>query len=82
MINVAGADPMMIVELSVMLAVICLPFTYLPILLAAGDRSLMGDYVNTVTFNIVAWVTAIAMITLTLVLTYTALFQQSVPSPP
>jgi Mn2+/Fe2+ NRAMP family transporter len=35
----------------------------------------MGEYVNTLTFNIVAWVTAIAMIALTLVLTYTALFQ-------
>jgi uncharacterized repeat protein (TIGR03803 family) len=37
---------------------------------------------GTLTFNIVAWVTAIAMIALTLVLTYTALFQQSVPPPP
>jgi Mn2+/Fe2+ NRAMP family transporter len=39
----------------------------------------MGEYVNTVTFNVVAWVTAIAMIILTLVLTYTAIFQ---PGPP
>jgi Mn2+/Fe2+ NRAMP family transporter len=52
------------------------------ILLLVNRRDLMGDYVNTVTFNIVAWVTAIAMIALTLVLTYTALFQQSVPPPP
>ncbi len=41
----------------------------------------MGEYVNTLTFNIVAWVTAIAMIVLTLVLTYTSLFQQSLPPP-
>jgi Mn2+/Fe2+ NRAMP family transporter len=41
----------------------------------------MGEYVNTMTFNIVAWVTAIAMIALTLILTYTALFQQSAPPP-
>jgi len=52
------------------------------ILLLVNRRDLMGEYVNTVTFNIVAWATAIAMIALTLVLTYTALFQQSVPLPP
>jgi Mn2+/Fe2+ NRAMP family transporter len=34
----------------------------------------MGDYVNSVTFNIVAWVTAIAMIVLTLFLVYASLF--------
>jgi Mn2+/Fe2+ NRAMP family transporter len=51
------------------------------ILLLVNRRDLMGEYVNTVTFNIVAWVTAIAMIGLTLVLTYTALFQQSAPPP-
>jgi manganese transport protein len=45
-INVVGADPMMLVELSVMLAVVCLPFTYLPIMLAAGDRKVMGDQAN------------------------------------
>jgi Mn2+/Fe2+ NRAMP family transporter len=42
-------------------------------------RDLMGEYVNTLTFNIIAWVTAIAMIVLTLVLTYTALFQTATP---
>jgi len=36
----------------------------------------MGEYVNTLTFNVVAWVTAVAMIVLTTVLAYTALFQQ------
>jgi Mn2+/Fe2+ NRAMP family transporter len=49
------------------------------ILLLVNRRDLMGEYVNTTTFNIVAWVTAIAMIVLTLVLTYTALFQQGPP---
>ena len=61
---------------------IWLPVVVIFILLLVNRRDLMGDYVNTVTFNIVAWVTAIAMIGLTLVLTYTALFQQSVPPPP
>src|ERR1700726_2785207 len=58
---------------------IWLPVVVIFVLLLVDGRDLMGGYVNTVTFNIVAWVTAIAMIALTLVLTYTALFQQSVP---
>jgi Mn2+/Fe2+ NRAMP family transporter len=45
------------------------------ILLLVNRRDLMGEYVNTLTFNIVAWVTAIAMIILSLVLAYTAIFQ-------
>ncbi len=58
---------------------IWLPVVVIFILLLVNRRDLMGEYVNTLTFNIVAWVTAIAMITLTLVLTYTALFQHSPP---
>jgi Mn2+/Fe2+ NRAMP family transporter len=49
------------------------------ILLLVNRRDLMGEYTNTMTFNIVAWVTAIAMIALTLILAYTALFQQNPP---
>jgi len=41
----------------------------------------MGEYVNSLTFNIVAWVTAIAMILLTVVLAYTSLFQSAPPAP-
>jgi Mn2+/Fe2+ NRAMP family transporter len=40
----------------------------------------MGDYVNTTTFNVVAWVTAISVIVLTLVLLYTTLFQGAAPT--
>jgi Mn2+/Fe2+ NRAMP family transporter len=40
----------------------------------------MGEYVNTLGYNIVAWVTAIAMIVLTLFVSYAAFFQQG-PSP-
>jgi NRAMP (natural resistance-associated macrophage protein)-like metal ion transporter len=58
---------------------IWLPVVIIFILLLVNRRDLMGEYVNTVTFNVVAWVTAIAMIVLTLVLTYTALFQQGPP---
>jgi len=36
--------------------------------------------VNTTTFNVVAWTTAIAMIILSLVLAYTAVFQGAPPT--
>src|SRR5579864_8602581 len=45
------------------------------ILLLVNRRDLMGEYVNSLTFNVVAWVTAVAMILLSLVLAYTAIFQ-------
>src|ERR1700724_134096 len=52
-----------------------LPVVVIFILLRVNRRDLMGEYVNTLTFNIVAWVTAVAMIILSLGLAYTALFQ-------
>jgi NRAMP (natural resistance-associated macrophage protein)-like metal ion transporter len=56
-----------------------LPVVIIFILLLVNRRDLMGDHVNTLGFNIVAWVTAIAMIVLTLVLVYTSLFVPSAP---
>ncbi len=57
-----------------------LPVVVIFILLLVNRRDLMGDYVNTVTFNIVAWTTAIFMIGLAIFLSYSGLFQ-SPPSP-
>jgi Mn2+/Fe2+ NRAMP family transporter len=37
----------------------------------------MGDQVNSRTFNVIAWVTSVAMIALTLVLIYFAVFHPS-----
>jgi Mn2+/Fe2+ NRAMP family transporter len=56
-----------------------LPVVVIFILLLVNRRELMGEHVNTLTFNIVAWATAIAMIVLTLVLVYTSLFQSGAP---
>ena len=56
-----------------------LPVVVIFILLLVNRRDLMGEHVNTTTFNVVAWVTAIAMIVLTLVLVYTSLFQAGPP---
>src|SRR6202790_724295 len=52
-----------------------LPVVVIFILLLVNRRDLMGKYVNSTSFNVVAWATAIAMIILSLVLAYTALFQ-------
>ena len=60
---------------------IWLPVVVIFILLLVNRRDLMGEYVNTLAFNIVAWVTAIAMIVLTLVLSYTAIFTSASPAP-
>jgi Mn2+/Fe2+ NRAMP family transporter len=56
-----------------------LPIVIIFILLLVNRRDLMGEHVNTLTFNIVAWVTAVAMIILTLVLVYTSIFQAGPP---
>jgi Mn2+/Fe2+ NRAMP family transporter len=58
---------------------IWLPVVIIFILLLVNRRDLMGEHVNTLTFNIVAWVTAIAMIILTLVLVYTSIFVPGAP---
>jgi Mn2+/Fe2+ NRAMP family transporter len=59
-----------------------LPVVVIFILLLVNRRDLMGEYVNTLAFNVVAWVTAIAMIALTLVLSYAAIFPSGAsPSP-
>jgi manganese transport protein len=54
-ISATGVDPIKVVELSVMLAVVVLPFTYLPILLAARDPHLMGKDVNGPVANALGW---------------------------
>ncbi|HEY5949685.1 MAG TPA: divalent metal cation transporter [Kofleriaceae bacterium] len=51
-----GIDPIVVVELSVMLAVLCLPFTYLPILLTARDTLLMGKYRNGPIAQTLGWI--------------------------
>jgi Mn2+/Fe2+ NRAMP family transporter len=41
-----GVDPISVVEYSIIFSVVILPLTYLPTLLAARDRELMGRYAN------------------------------------
>ena len=51
-----------------------LPIVLIFMLLLVNRHDLMGDQVNTRTFNVVAWVTTVAMIVLTLVLVYVSIF--------
>jgi Mn2+/Fe2+ NRAMP family transporter len=54
-----------------------LPVVLIFILLLIKRRDLMGDYVNTLAFNIVAWTVSIVVIILTIVLVYATLTQPS-----
>jgi len=54
---------------------IWLPVVLIFILLLINRRDLMGDYVNTWGFNLIAWTMSIIMIALTLFLAYAAIFE-------
>ena len=56
---------------------IWLPIVLIFILLLINRRDLMGDHINTWSFNVIAWASSIIMIILTLILMYTAIFQSS-----
>lgn len=45
-IVLTGIDPVQLTEVSVVFSVVCLPLTYLPVLLVAGDRRMMGEHAN------------------------------------
>ena len=42
----SGIDPVQLTEYAVVLSVVAMPLTYLPVVLAAGDRDLMGEHAN------------------------------------
>ena len=48
-----GLDPIKITVVSMIFAVMALPFTFLPMLLVANDRTYMGDHTNGMFGNIV-----------------------------
>ena len=54
-----------------------LPIVLIFMILLINRKDLMGDQVNSRTFNVIAWVTSIAMIALTLVLIYFGIFHPS-----
>jgi Mn2+/Fe2+ NRAMP family transporter len=54
---------------------VMLPFVLIFMLLLINNKDLMGKHINTRTFNIIAWVTVVIMIVLTLLMVGTPLFQ-------
>jgi Mn2+/Fe2+ NRAMP family transporter len=52
-----------------------LPVVLIFILLLINRRDLMGEHVNSLSFNVIAWATSIIMIALTFVLVYAAIFE-------
>lgn len=51
---------------------VMLPFVLIFMLLLINDKELMGEYINTKTFNRIAWTTVIVMVALTLALVVTS----------
>ena len=45
-IVLTGVDVMTLVDYAIVFSVVVLPFTYLPLMLLAGDKSYMGQYAN------------------------------------
>jgi manganese transport protein len=54
-IVLTGANPVLVTEYAVVLAVVALPLTYLPILLIARDQHYMGRHANGWFANILGW---------------------------
>jgi manganese transport protein len=52
---VSGIDPVQVVEYSIVFSVIVLPFTYLPVLLVARDKRIMGEHANGALGNALGW---------------------------
>lgn len=52
---------------------VMLPFVLIFMLLLVNNKELMGEYVNTKTFNRIAWTTVIVMVVLTLALVFSSL---------
>ena len=75
-ILIPGAPLFRILVLSQVANGVWLPVVLVFILLLVNRRDLMGEHVNSRTFNWVAWIITVAMIVLTLVLAYTSVFQQ------
>jgi manganese transport protein len=55
LIIITGLDPVQVTEFAVIFSVVALPFSYLPVLLVANDRTYMGDKVNGVFANVLGW---------------------------
>ena len=55
-IVVTGVDVMTLVEFAILFSILVLPLTYLPLLLLAGDKKYMGQYVNGPVAKTLGWI--------------------------
>src|SRR5471032_1833362 len=60
-----------IILLSQMFNGVVLPFVLIFMLMLTNDRELMGDHVNSRAFNVIAWITVVVMIALTILMVLT-----------
>jgi len=59
---------------------VILPFVLLYMLKIINNKDIMGEYTNSRTFNIIAWLTVITLIVLTLLMVITSIFPNLLPS--
>ena len=69
LILIPGAPLLHIMYLSQVVNCILLPFILIFMLLLINKKKLMGEYTNSKTFNILAWITVVILIVLTVLLT-------------
>jgi len=73
LMSLPGVPYLSILFLSQVANGILIPFVLIYMLVIVNDRKIMGDHVNTRTFNIIAWATAIVAVTLSVILMFTSL---------
>jgi Mn2+/Fe2+ NRAMP family transporter len=78
LILIPGAPLWRILVLSQVANGIWLPIVLIFMVRLANRRGLMGSQVNSPVFNVIAWITSLTMIALTLVLIYFGLFHRAV----
>lgn len=72
-ILIPNAPLIAIMLLSQVVNGVMLPFVLIFMLILINNKELMGDYVNSITFNRIAWSTVLVMVVLTLALVFTSL---------
>jgi manganese transport protein len=55
LVVMTGADPIQVVEYSIIFSVVVLPFTYFPVLMVARDKRIMGVHANGRFANALGW---------------------------
>ena len=63
LIAITGIKPLTLVNFSIVFGMVIMPFTYYPILITAGDRTIMGNHANGRMYNVVGWL-FLALITI------------------